>query len=83
MWIIAVLWWKRPRLAQNLILWFFGILAACAVIAAPARLYLRFAGAPVPHDAPIVWDGVGLLAGPLVLAAVLIIVWERKRRADR
>ena len=49
---------------------------------APGRLYLRFKGEPVPYDAPVVWDAVGLLGGPLVLGLIAAVLLERADRRD-
>lgn len=81
MWILAIIAWRKPRLAANLLLGFFGIMAACAVIAAPCRIYLRAVGASIRYDAAPVLDLVAGFAGPLVLLAVVVILLERKRKS--
>lgn len=80
MWIMALLWWKRPRLAARITLWWVGTMAVCAVVAAPARLYLRAVGAPVAWDAAPLWDVAGFFAGVIVLAAVGVMLLERSDR---
>lgn len=80
MWIIAIIAWRKPRLAANLLLGFFGIMSACAIIAAPCRIYLRAVGAPMAYDAAPVLDLVAAFAGPLVLLAVIVVLLERKTK---
>lgn len=80
MWILAIIAWRKPRLAANLLLGFFGLMAVCAVIAAPCRIYLRAVGAPIRYDAAPVLDLVAAFAGPLVLLAVAVVLLERKSK---
>lgn len=84
MWIFALLAWKRPRLAANIALWWFGTMAVCAVVAAPGRFYLRWIGAPVWHDVGPVWDVVAFHAGLVALAVIAVVLLERsdRRRAQ-
>jgi hypothetical protein len=80
MWILAIIAWRRPRLAANLVLGFFTVMAVCATISGPCRMYLRAVGAPIQYDAAPVLDLIALFAGPLVLLAVAVILLERKSK---
>lgn len=80
MWILAILAWKRPRLAAKIVAWWSGIMAVCAIVAAPCRIYLRTQGAPVPWDAAPVYDVAGFFAALLVLAAIAVVLLERSDR---
>ena len=80
MWILAIIAWRRPRLAANLLLGFFGIMAFCATVAGPCRMYLRAVGAPVQYDAAPALDLVAAFGGPLILLAIAVILLERKEK---
>jgi len=81
MWILAIIAWRRPRLAANLLLGFFGLMAVCATVAGPCRMYLRAVGAQIQYDAAPTLDLVAAFAGPLVLLAVVVVLLERKSKA--
>jgi hypothetical protein len=79
--LIALFAWRKwPRQTAIVFGWWLGIIAACAVIAAPGRMYLRAVGAPVPYDANPLYDVLGLFGGIIVLAAITVVLMER---ADR
>lgn len=80
MWILALVAWKRPRLAAGIVLGWLGVMAFCAVIAGPARFYLRSVGAPVPYDANPLYDVAGFFAGLVILAAIAVVLLERAER---
>lgn len=80
MWVLAVLFWRRPRLARNLVVGWLLLTGVELVVIAPGQLYLRAVapGSAYVYPVPVVLLVVGAVAGPVCIAggAVLRRVWS-------
>lgn len=82
--LLALLAWKRPRLAARLGIGWVATLAVSALIAAPCRIYLRAQDAPVLWDVGPAYDALAMLVSLLVLAGLAVLALERSdRRRER
>lgn len=80
MWILVLLYRKRPALVRRLAGGWLAVLACRALIAAPGRLFLRLAGARLPYPAPVSLDVVALVLAPLVLIGLAVLADRRAAR---
>ena len=83
MWVLAVLFWRRPRLAQNLVIGWLLLVGAEVTVIAPGQLYLR-AVAPqsayvYPFSTPLLTAGT--VAGPTCFVGGVALVLARRRRS--
>ena len=83
MWVLAVLFWRRPRLAQNLIVGWLLLIGIELTIIAPGQLYLR-AVAPqsayaYPFSTPLLIAAA--LAGPACMIGGVVLLRVRRRRS--
>lgn len=82
MWVIALIWWKRPRLAQNLIAAWFITMGIVVTITAPGQLFLRAVDPASPQVQTWIpewalWAGFG--AGPLAVIVTCILLDRRAK----
>lgn len=82
MWVLAVLFWRRPRLAQNLIVGWLLLIGLELTIIAPGQLYLRAVDPESAYIVPFSTELLltGTVAGPTCLVAAVTLVLARRRR---
>ena len=82
MWVLTVLFWRRPKLARILIVGWLLLTGIELSVIAPGQLYLRAAApqSPYRYDIPVPLLMIGAVAGP---AFVVAAVMARRRVSAR
>lgn len=82
MWVLAVLFWRRPRLAQNLIIGWLLLIGAELTVIAPGQLYLRAVAPRSAYVYPFSTQLLiaGALAGPACIVGSIGLLVARRRR---
>lgn len=85
MWILALLFWKRPRLAQNVVIGWLMLMGAELSIVAPGQVYLRCVAPTSPYIYPLPsWALLaGLALGPIAVTGAIWFLLARLRRDRR
>lgn len=82
MWILALLFWKRPRLAQNIVIGWLFLMGAELTVIAPGQLYIQGVDPTSPYLYPLPSFVliVGSVVGPAAVVGAIAFLVARTRR---